>query len=638
MNVAGTELLEMINERAMNHAQALAAHKRHALQSRNTEHVDKMLQGMSPEDAREFAFQAREQISYLAGVNSRVQTAMDKAKDLFVTDEAKSDSSDPKIWVEESRRMLNRKMFLYNESCEERQKQLSAFCDWFEVYQNIWPLPLVGSEAQYASFLGTRSKETELIEESKIQHLWPQISKMKDDLTHIMSVTSEMGQKALGLEVRKEMKRLNVVIRDCQDQIEDGKKKLEHEKKIVLSKEAELVKHRHMHETALNSRNEVIKVLTDEKNNLIEEARVLVNQHRLQLEDLRLTYEKTLSQYQTQIKDLSRSHEVQKKEIADSFEARIRNFYQQIDELHVKISELESSLKKGQAEIKSRNEEIFLLSKKLNDANARIENLQDEVSSLQDQLKAERESPYVKKVVKERDDLLLQNSTLRAKIDGLEVSLAALTKTSQSARQLLAEKDEEIQALKLRSQQSESRTEQIIHEYEAVCVTRERQATEISKYVKEIDSKNEKISQFEHELKGSNAKSAKLSEEAAFLSAMAENLKADLDEQTSKNDKILTYLQSLQSELTREREQFKQELDDANTRNSDELAKLNAEVEGLREYKASRLSVNFSQKETQTAELQESQLSTDTPDLEYVTAQKISNRLSTLRGKVSNIR
>ena len=461
---------------------------------------------------------------------------------------------------------------------------------------------------------------------------------MKDDLSHIMSVTSEMGQKALGLEVRKEMKRLNIVIRDCQNQIEDGKKRLEQEKKIVSSKEAELVKHRHMHETALNSRNELIKVLNEDKNKLIEDIRKQVSQHHQQTEELRLSYEKILAQNQEEIKELSRSHDIQKKEIADSFEARIRNFYQKIDGLRVKVSELESTITKGQIELKSKIDEIFALSKKLAEAQTHIEALQKQLAVLEAELKAERESPYVKKVVKERDDLLSQNSVLRAKVDSLEASLATLSQISHSARTLLAERDLEISALQARLQDSGLLVENLTSERDMLCSTCERQAAQIESHLAEISSKKENIASLENELKVAGVNCAKLSEESKFLSAMAENLKSDLDEQTKKNDKFLTYLQSLNTEIQKEREQFKQDLEEANNRNTAELAMLRHEVSDLREYKASRLSVNFSQKETQTAELLESQGSAELSELEVATTRRISKRLSGLREKVNNIR
>jgi hypothetical protein len=74
------------------------------------------------------------------------------------------------------------------------------------------------------------------------------------------------------------------------------------------------------------------------------------------------------------------------------------------------------------------------------------------------------------------------------------------------------------------------------------------------------------------------------------------------------------------------------------TRKAAELALLDAEVKDLREYQASRLSVRFSQMETQTVELLESQDSEKLSEFEAAASRRMTKRLSGLREKVNNIR
>jgi hypothetical protein len=433
-------------------------------------------------------------------------------------------------------------------------------------------------------------------EASQMQEMWPKISKMKEDLSRIMSVTSEMGRKALGLEVRKEMKRLNIVIRDCQIQIEEGKKKLEHEKKAVLAKEAELAKHRHMHDTALNSRNEVIKILTEEKNKWIENAQVAAKQHRKQLEELHISYQTSLAQYQAEIKELKRDHEVQRTEIAESFQAKIKECDGNISVLNLRVSDLELSVKEGQLELKSKCHEITVLANRLVESNAAIEKLKADILKLQNELRAERANPYVKQVEKERHDLASRGVALQALVEKLEGTLVVVKKNSDSATFLLAARDEDIVTLETRLQDSSTELQKkkglslitnrqgrnegtfcaselagieptppapkgagyvrLVHSAtgEALFASSERQKCEIWYHLKGIEGMKGAIAALEKELKAAKVKSVKVAEEAAFLEAMAENMKSELDEQTTKNNKLFSYVSTLQVERMQEKE------------------------------------------------------------------------------------
>jgi hypothetical protein len=262
-------VLESVQEEATKRAERLRddhyhqSHNRHGHANKKTEDVlVRRVKEMSEEDARELAFQATEQMRTLKEVSSRVKTALTKAQDLDVDSahhhagSADNKSVDARKWLSESRRHINGAIFRYNESCEERNEALSGFCNWFELYENIWPLPLVSNDLQYDVLLGKDGKlnQDHAQEHEAVHEIWPQVSKMREDLSQIMSVTSEMGQKALNADLRAQMNDLRAKISEKAAEVEAVEKKLRAEKDINKQREQEMIKLRQMNEVQVKRR------------------------------------------------------------------------------------------------------------------------------------------------------------------------------------------------------------------------------------------------------------------------------------------------------------------------------------------------------------------------------------------------
>ena len=167
-------------------------------------------------------------------------------------------------WVTDSRRHIKGAIFRYNESCEERTQELSEFCNWFEMYENIWPLSLVSSDIQYTQLQGDGDQHMAEIDEMDdegfrtVQALWPRVEQGAGDLQKIMSVTAEMGQKALKADLKEQLVKLGNEVANKQMRIEDLEKKLRGEQDRAKAKEAESIRERQMFEVKIKRKEEEI--------------------------------------------------------------------------------------------------------------------------------------------------------------------------------------------------------------------------------------------------------------------------------------------------------------------------------------------------------------------------------------------
>ena len=197
--------------------------------------VEYRLRGASEEDARQIAFQAHQQMDFLKDVRDRAEDALKNSALLFAEDEIGADA-DPeeslkgKAWVETSRRKINGQIFRYNESCDERQEQLEEFCNWFELYENIWPLPLVSNIVQYDGLQGTETVDEMDDQLGEMEKMWPKMGMMREDLSKIMTQSAEMGRRALSAELKAAVENLQRKLNNSEEQCELLQKSLEAER------------------------------------------------------------------------------------------------------------------------------------------------------------------------------------------------------------------------------------------------------------------------------------------------------------------------------------------------------------------------------------------------------------------------
>ena len=235
--------------------------------------VEYRLRDSSEEDARQIAFQAHQQMDFLLDVKSRVDASMKASAVLFQEEEIDPDA-DPeenlkgREWVENSRRKINGQIFRYNESCDEREEQLSDFCNWFELYENIWPLPLVTNNIQYDELQGSRSEDRmndELEDQiNEMEKMWPKMGMMREDLSNIMGRAAEMGRRALSAELKAEVENLTRKLNTSEELAEFLQKSLDTERNTIRELRNEVSKNKQVNEAQMARKNEEIKGLNEQ--------------------------------------------------------------------------------------------------------------------------------------------------------------------------------------------------------------------------------------------------------------------------------------------------------------------------------------------------------------------------------------
>jgi hypothetical protein len=235
---SGTHI-KQLHDAAVKRSDALSAKKPsgglHKKEMTSDELVEYRLRGAAEEEARQIAFQAHQQMDFLKDVKDRAEDAMKNSALLFAEDEVDADL-DPedalqgKAWVESSRRKINGQIFRYNESCEERQEQLEEFCNWFELYENIWPLPLVTNSLQFDDLQGTKTIDAIDDHAEEMEKMWPKMGMMREDLSKIMTQAAEMGRRALSAELKAAVENLQRKLNSSEEQCEFLQKSLDAEK------------------------------------------------------------------------------------------------------------------------------------------------------------------------------------------------------------------------------------------------------------------------------------------------------------------------------------------------------------------------------------------------------------------------
>eukprot|EP00961_Rhodomonas_salina_P064797 871988-Rhodomonas_salina.1 len=374
--------------------------------------IEIRLRGQTEEAAREIAFQAREQIDFLNDVQNRVHHALVHSDEILRDEDpnATGEELKGKKWVDHSRRMINGAVFRYNESCEERHEQLTAFCDWFELYENIWPLPLVQNDLQYNELLGKEQDpaEDEDADMEKVSALWPKMAKMREDLGHIMSVTSEMGQKALNAELREELTRQANKIKELDDTIQILQKALEAERKIVQEQQNEMSKMRNMHEVAINRRNEEIRQLK-------EQAEQTAIEHEAEVARLNEKYDNMVQEFEDNITEMKADHA----RVVEEFEAQIAG-------LQENIAQLEATIEEKDVEIDIRDQSIDALTQNFDRLSQEHEIVKVQLGQVIAELKAERENPYVKRLEKKNAENMRAIAALEEQLEEARAKAATL--------------------------------------------------------------------------------------------------------------------------------------------------------------------------------------------------------------------
>ena len=135
--------------------------------------------------------------------------------------------------MQKSRLKINGQMFRYNDMCQEREQQLGEFVEWFELLENMWPLPLVDNNAQFHLMQGSDKApiDHELNDRLlEMQTLLPRVRMMREDLGQIMKTTADMGRAALSAELKEQVKTLQRKLAATEEQLESTQKNFDAEK------------------------------------------------------------------------------------------------------------------------------------------------------------------------------------------------------------------------------------------------------------------------------------------------------------------------------------------------------------------------------------------------------------------------
>eukprot|EP00960_Hanusia_phi_P006594 188730-Hanusia_phi.AAC.2 len=223
--------------------------------------VDSYLHGITEDRARTLVFQAQQQMDILVDVKSRVDMAIANSTDLM-EDETDEKLRNEKDWMADSRRLLNSSIFTYFESCpcEEREEKLAEFCEWFETYENVWPLPMVTSKSQFLELLNAPNP-TPALHDNEIGQLFPKIVKMREDLTAIMSVLSKMGQQALNTDLHSRLNQVYENLHSCESTINQQREQLSAKESVIQELKQEIVSNRQHNNKKIEELSEDIAVL-----------------------------------------------------------------------------------------------------------------------------------------------------------------------------------------------------------------------------------------------------------------------------------------------------------------------------------------------------------------------------------------
>ncbi|KAJ1487230.1 hypothetical protein T484DRAFT_2253106 [Baffinella frigidus] len=392
-----------------------------AMPKRTDQEMAEMRVGGASEDAaREIAFQAREQMNFLQDVQTRVDNALSKSVELLV--EPEMDPANPQVsgkqWIESSKRMVNGAMFRYSESCEEREEQLTDFCDWFELYENIWPLPLVSTEVQYEEFLGKDSAAAVSVTDEDgasnmvLHEMWPKMAKMREDLSGLMKLTSSMGQKALHGETKEENLSLRNMIQDHADKIQEQDEEMEAQKLAMQG-----------------VREENARVKTHQAATLLKHTQELANLKRnMHVEQLR--FEDQLKQCDARNALIINSTKAKMESEREAAAVESTAFKALIDKLEKRTVELEQAKVQNLQEIRLKTELCSGLTARNDIMHMEVEMVKTQLEQVTAELTEERENPYVQQLEKQGAEMKgrvldLQDALLRAEaaIAGHEVTL-----------------------------------------------------------------------------------------------------------------------------------------------------------------------------------------------------------------------
>lgn len=335
----------------------------------------------------------------------------------------------------DSRRHIKGAIFRYNESCEERTQELSEFCNWFEMYENIWPLPLVSSEVQYSQFANPREDDEEEDEMDDdgfrtVQAMWPQIQKGADDLAKIMNVTAEMGQKALKADLKEQLLKLGSEVAQKNMRIEDLEKKLRIEVDKIKAKEAEQIRERQMHEVKMKRKEEEIEKLKEDTEKLIE-------RHRKEMTDIKALHAAEVARLQAKMEEMKKKFQEEIERLQEQIERHkgaMKALEHIVEEWKGKYTELEGEKQKVEKELFRQGQELAIVRVQMN-----------QVTS---ELAAERDNPYVKKLELSVDEMKSKIKLLEGKIEELEKELKAKIAEIKALEAKLKKAEEEIAELK----------------------------------------------------------------------------------------------------------------------------------------------------------------------------------------------
>ena len=264
--------------------------------------VEYRLKDSSEQVARQIARQTHQQMETLIDVQQRVEKAIKQSAVLFEEEEYAADA-DPedklkgREWVESSRRKIIGQVFRFNESCDERQEQLEEFCNWFELYENMWPLPLVTNNIQYDELQGAGSVDVMQDKLNEMEKLWPKMGMMREDLSKLMAQAAEMGRRALSAELKAEVQNLTCKLNKSEELAEHLQRSLDAEKNATRELKNEAAKTKQVQEVQMARKTQEIQGLNDQ----IAKSQ---ENNRKQIEEMRALYAEREDKFKETIKIL----------------------------------------------------------------------------------------------------------------------------------------------------------------------------------------------------------------------------------------------------------------------------------------------------------------------------------------------
>ena len=486
--------------------------------------VEYRLRGASEEEARQIAFISGQQLQTLEDIHERTNQTLKEAAVLFKQEEDDDPDADPdaklsgREWVKKSRLKINGQMFRYNDMCQEREQQLGEFVEWFELLENMWPLPLVDNNAQFHLMQGSDKApiDHELNDRLlEMQTLLPRVRMMREDLGQIMKTTADMGRAALGAELKEQVKTLQRKLAATEEQLESTQKNFDAEKHQTRDLRNDLSKAKMVADAQ-------VKRKMDEIAALVEQIQQSEDVNRKHIDEMKAKFQAEADKLRHRIKNMKE----ETREEIEGYQETISKLEAANKTLDSKIVDLKSTIAEKEQNVERLRETIRGLEEKLVGAKREMEEAQEKLDKEKEDIKR-REEKYLKKIeelkgsLRKIDEELKHKNReivdLKAQVTQLEQVIAELnmqikdlgTKIEEQQR-ALDEQQTQVTALEEKTSILSAANEKL----QAENADKDKHIRELKAASRESDEKIEKLEKFVSEMEIKLRKTGKQLEES----------------------------------------------------------------------------------------------------------------------------